>query len=181
MNKNQILLSLGLIVIAAATRFLPHPPNFTAVGAMAIFGGAILSKRWMAIAFPLVVLFLSDLVLNNTIYASFYDGFTWFTSGAVYLYGAFVITAFMGMRLNADSKWSKTLGVSVSSSLVFFALSNFGVWMGSAMYSKDLAGLMTAYAAGVPFFWSTLVSTAVFTQVLFVAYRYSERKIEATV
>ena len=87
-SKNLFLI-LGLILVAAASRLVPHPSNFVPVGAMALFGAAALPKRWLAIVVPVLAFYLSDLVLNNTLYASYFEGFYWgfslWTMGAIAL------------------------------------------------------------------------------------------------
>ena len=82
-----------LVLLAAATRLMPHPPNFTAMGALALFGGAYFLNRLTAFVLPLATLFVSDLVLNNVVYAAFNDGkFVWFYEGAAWIYGSFAAT-----------------------------------------------------------------------------------------
>ncbi|SVB25226.1 uncharacterized protein METZ01_LOCUS178080, partial [marine metagenome] len=69
------LILAWLLILAAFSRLIPHPPNFTALGAMALFGGAYVSSRTLAIILPLGALWVSDLILNNLVYTEFYQGF----------------------------------------------------------------------------------------------------------
>src|SRR5690554_7475691 len=69
-----------IVVLAAFSRLIPHPPNFTPIGAMALFGAAWFTNRFQALLLPLLALWLSDLALNNLIYAGYYEGFTWLHS-----------------------------------------------------------------------------------------------------
>lgn len=93
MNK-RITFILVLLVIGLASRFIPHYPNFTAIGSMALLGGALLRKPLESIFLPLAVLFISDIILNNVMYAS--ESFTLFYNGAAYVYAAFLLTALLG-------------------------------------------------------------------------------------
>ena len=102
MKVNQnIALAVLMILIAALTRLIPHYPNFTAVGAVALFGGAYLSRR-LAFIVPFLALFLSDLFLNNLIYAKqfpeLFEGFVLFTPGGWAIYAAFAdVIILLGM------------------------------------------------------------------------------------
>jgi len=166
------LVVLGLIVAAAASRLLPHPPNFVPVGAMALFGAAALPKRWLAFAVPLVAFYLSDLVLNNVVYAAYYEGFqwgmSWFTAGAILL----MVALGTGMLRNLPFSWSRIGGAAIGATMIFFLVTNFGVWAGGAMYPKTFAGLLAAFGAGLPFLLNSLLANLVFSGILFGAARY---------
>ncbi len=163
----NLLLILGLILVAAASRLLPHPSNFVPVGAMALFGAAALPKRWLALVVPVLAFYLSDLVLNNTLYASYYDGFYWGIS--FWTVGALVLMVLLGMGLLRKVKfsWLRVGGAAISATLVFFLVTNFGVWAGSVMYPKTGAGLLAAFAAGLPFLLNSLLANLLFSGLLF--------------
>jgi hypothetical protein len=168
----NLLIVFGLIVAAAASRLLPHPPNFVPVGAMALFGAAALPKRWLAFLVPLVAFYLSDLALNNIVYAAYYDGFqwgmSWWTAGAILL----MVALGTGMLRNLPFSWSRIGGAAVGATMIFFLITNFGVWAGGMMYPTTVAGLVAAYGAGLPFLVSSLLANLVFSGVLFGAARY---------
>lgn len=170
--KNFFLV-IGLIFVAAASRLLPHWPNFVPVGAMALFGAAALPKRWLAVIVPVLAFYLSDLALNNTLYAGYYEGFYWgmnyWTTGAIVL----MVLLGMGFLRNVKFSWMKVGGAAVSATLVFFLVTNFGVWASSMMYPKSGAGLLAAFAAGLPFLVNSLLANLVFSGVLFGVARYS--------
>ncbi|TXF91448.1 hypothetical protein FUA23_01775 [Neolewinella aurantiaca] len=169
----SFLLVTGLILVAAASRLLPHWPNFVPVGAMALFGAAALPKRWLAVIVPVLAFYLSDLALNNTIYASYYEGFYWGMN--YWTTGAIVAMAVLGMGLlrNVKFSWLKVGGAAVSATLLFFIVTNFGVWASGMMYPKTGAGLIAAYAAGLPFLLNSLAANVLFSGVLFGIARYS--------
>lgn len=170
--SKRIGIVLSLIVLAMATRLIPHWPNFTAIGAVALFGATIFKNRWLAFGLPLVALFLSDLVINNLIYSSFQNGFTWFTGGFAFIYGGFILTALIGRYgVNHRSFKGLTLG-TLSSAVVFYLLTNFGVWLSNPMYTQDFSGLMASYAAGLPFLANQAAGTIFYSALLFGAAHY---------
>ncbi len=163
----NILLIIGLMLVAAASRLLPHPPNFVPVGAMALFGAAALPKRWMAILVPVLAFYLSDVVLNNTLYAAYFEGFYWgfsyWTLGAIVL----MIVIGMGLLRHVAFSWLRVGGAAISATLVFFLVTNFGVWAGSIMYPKTVTGLLAAFTAGLPFLLNSLLANLLFSGLLF--------------
>ncbi len=164
---------LSLMILAAAmTRLLPHPPNFTPVGAMALFGAAYFSRKYVAILVPIAAMWISDLLLNNLVYArlypDFYSGFSWF--GNLYVYGSFIAIAGIGFLLLKKVNVVNLLGASLLASIIFFLISNFGSWMIDPMYPKTATGLGAAYVNGIPYFWNTLAGDLTFTTLLFGSY-----------
>jgi hypothetical protein len=173
---NKLVLLTGMILTAALTRLLPHPNNFSPIAAMALFGGAYFGKRSTALLIPLIALWLSDLVLNNTVYAAFYNGFTWITPSFYWSYGVFAMLAMAGTSFLQKPTTPRVLGASLSASVVFFLVSNFGVWLESGMYPKTATGLSACYAAGLPFLSNTIVGDLVYTGVLFGVYQWIQNK-----
>ncbi len=162
----------GLIVLAAMSRFLPHPPNFTPLGAIALFGAAFFRNRAVAFAVPFAALWISDLVLNNLIYAKafpqFYEGFVWYNSLAVY--AGFLLVVLLGLTTLKSVTALRLGAVSVAASLLFFLVTNFGSWLIDPVYPKNPGGLGAAYLAGIPFFWNTLLGDLFFSAILFGSY-----------
>ena len=173
-NRENLLLVAGMIFIAAMTRLLPHYPNFTAVGALALFGGAVLKRKYLAFLIPLAALFISNLFLDNLIYAKMfpehYQGFVLFDPDSVWIYGAFILIVFFGMRFLRTISPGRAIPVSILSSVCFFLITNFGVWAGSALYPKTMTGLLGCLGAGIPFFWNTLLGDLFYVALLFGAY-----------
>jgi len=157
----NLLIAISLIILGAGTRLLPHPANFAPITAIAIFGGAVLPRR-LALWVPLTAMMVSDAVI----------GFhklipvTWGCYGLIAL---------------ASSRWLKKLSVSrtavltVSSSVFFFAVTNFAVWLWGGMYAHSFNGLQQCFALAVPFFRNTLLSDLFYTAVLFSAYVLATR------
>lgn len=156
-----------LILFAALSRLIPHPPNFAPMGAMALFGAAYFKKKHLALLVPLIALWISSLIIDNTIAAQYYDGFQWFTNPFVYL-GMIAIVGLGWLTLRRPNVQS-VLASALGASIVFFLISNFGVWL-QWVPEKNFATLSATFAAGVPFFHWTLLSDVFYCAVLFGAY-----------
>lgn len=171
-------IAIALIALATITRLLPHPHNFTPLAAIALFGAAYFGRQYLLLLVPFASLFLSDLFINNVIYADLNQGsFVWITSGWLYLAFALVMVAGSAWLHNKVSVL-RVLGASLSGSMVFFLVSNFSTWLESGMYALNLSGLMACYTAGIPFFGNTVMGDLVFSGLLFGAYAWLTRKQE---
>ena len=140
-------------------------PNFTPIGAMALFGGAYLDKRW-AILLPLVAMFFSDLFIG------FYSPIV-----MISVYGSFALTGLIGLWLRERKSPKNTLLAAVSSSVLFFLITNFAVWAGGS-YSRGLDGLLTSYVMALPFFRGTLFGDLFYTTVFFGGYELVLRLVK---
>ncbi|HLF63688.1 MAG TPA: DUF6580 family putative transport protein [Saprospiraceae bacterium] len=171
--KENLWVVIAVIFVAIGTRIIPHYPNFTAVGAAALFGGAYL-RRPYAVLIPILSIFISDLILNNLIYAKQfpdkYDGFVVFEPQTLWTYGIFIVIALMGSKWIREGKIFSVIGTSLAASVLFFLVSNFSVWPGSTIYPQTIIGLGTSYVAGIPFFWNTLVGDLFFVAIFFGGY-----------
>jgi hypothetical protein len=157
-----------MIVAAAATRFMPHPPNFTPIGGMALFGAAHFAKKYWAYLIPFITLWVSDLVMNNVVYAEYQTGFTWFTTFGMVNFLAFGLIVLMGSGVLKKINLKSVIGASLAGSMIFFLVSNFGVWLTSPVaYASGFSGLVATMSAGVPFFWNTLAGDLVYAGILF--------------
>lgn len=173
MSKKSLLVQsiviVAIIVIAAFSRLIPHTFNLTPVGAIALFGGAYLGANWKSFVIPLAAIYLSDLILNNVVYAAPGASFSFFYPGAAWVYASYLAIVVLGIlwlrKVNVFRVATGALGASV----IFFLLSNFACWPGTVppTYSPDLNGLMDCYIAGLPFFKYTLAGDLFFSFVLF--------------
>jgi len=160
-NHSRILALLSAIAAAAALRLVPHPPNFTPIGAMALFSGAYLGRRALAFAAPLGALLLSDLVLG------FYHGMAtvYSATALVVLIGWFALRRVSPMRVGV---------AALASSTLFFIITNFGMWLFSGFYPLTPAGLEACYIAAVPFFQNTLAGDLFYATLLFGGLKVAE-------
>jgi len=180
MKKQKIDIRFGvlslLVLFAAFSRLIPHPPNFAPIGAMALFGAAYFSQRYLAFAIPIISMWLSDLVLNNVVYGQYFDHFIWFYQGFYWTYGAFIVIGLLGFEVLKKVKVQNLVLASLLASISFFLLSNFGVWASTTMYPKDVSGLIACYTAGLPFFKNTIMGDLVYSGVLFGAFELAQYK-----
>ena len=165
-NHARLFALLTAIVGAAALRLVPHPPNFTPIGAMALFSGAYLGRRWLAFAAPMSALLLSDLVLG------FYRG-----QATVYLSVASIVMIGM-VALKRRSALRVGL-VALASSVLFFVVTNFGMWLFSGFYPRTMAGLEACYIAAIPFFQNTVAGDLFYAALLFGGFALIERSVPA--
>lgn len=180
MNNKDFLLAFLFIAIGFIYRIIPlHLPNFTPIAAMALVGGMYMNKKALAFLVPIAALYLSDLILNNFI---FKDALGTTTGGLVlwadymyFTYGAMLITVLIGMALSTKSIGSKIVGGTLTSSIVFYLLADFGSWLSLPIYTKNFGGLVAAYIAGFPYFLMTLLGTMIFSIVFIGSIEYLKR------
>lgn len=157
---------LGIIIALAVFRLVPHPWNVTPVMAMALFGGAQLADRRLALAIPLGAMLLSDLVL----------GLHWTMP---FVYAALAATVFLGGWLRHHLRPVTVIGSALAGSILFFVVTNFGAWLSHDMYPRSLEGLWAAYVAGLPFFRAMLIGDLLFVALLFGGFDLAERRFPA--
>ena len=158
-SKIQKLISYGaIILVAIVARVIPHAPNFAPIGGLALFSGSHFKKK-IALIIPLTAMFFSDIFLG-------------FHKTVPYVYVSFIIIALIGSLIK-NNKWQSLLLASLTSSVLFFLITNFGVWAtGSMSYQKNLNGLMQSYAMGLPFFRNTIISDLFYSFSFFYGYRF---------
>lgn len=152
------------ILSAAIFRLLPHPPNFSPIAAMALFGGAYLPRRWMGFVAPLGALLLSDMILG-------------FYSGMAIVYGSVAIIVVMGWLLASKRSPARVGLVTFAGSVLFYLLTNFGVWASGTLYPKTAEGLLACYVAALPFFQNSVAGDLFFAALLFGGFALAERKL----
>ncbi|BDQ02629.1 DUF6580 family putative transport protein [Ignavibacterium sp.] len=155
-----------MIFAAAFVRLLPHPPNFAPIAAMALFGGAYFNKKSFAFAVPLVAMFLTDAIIG-------------FHSGMWIVYLSFALIVVIGMLMLKKVSIKNVVLASVTASLSFFIITNFGVWAFGTMYPKNIAGLVECYIAAIPFIQNTLLGDLFFSGVMFGIFEFAKTKLPA--
>ena len=179
MSKYNIpyVVIISLILVASFSRIIPHIPNFTPIGAIALFGGAYLKNKYHAFLIPIASLWLSDLVLNNFIY-SYYSDFTWFYPGFIWQYASFILIIIIGYLFLKKLNFKNVFVTTIGSSLLFFIVTNLGVWMSGTMYTLDLNGLIACYVMALPFYKGTLLGFVTYSAFLFGALEFSKNKFQ---
>jgi len=150
-----------LITLGIAARFLPHPANFAPIGAIAIFSGLYLPRKW-AIVLPLAAMFFSDLFIG------FYNLPIMFS-----VYGSLAMMGVIGLWIRKNKKLSTVLGGTILGSVIFYLLTNGAVWAFGSLYPPTAAGLLQSYYMAIPFFRNSLLGDLFYTGVLVGAYEAS--------
>lgn len=160
----------GMILLAALSRLLPHPPNFTPIAAMALFGGAyFINKKWAFIV-PLLAMALSDIGL------AFMMGYELFTTMRIVIYGCFILITMIGFLLSSKVRVLNIVFASLAGSVLFFVVTNFVVWAGVShnLYPNNMTGLVECYIAAIPFFRNTLLGDLLYVSVLFGSFEFAK-------
>jgi hypothetical protein len=154
-NKKQLVI-LIFIVIAAILRLFPHIPNVTPITAMALFSGVYFTNKNLAYIVPLLAMVLSDIFLG-------FSGIT------IFVYAAFILVSYIGLSSKKVS--IKTILIS---SISFFVITNFGVWL--IGYPKTLNGLMECYTLALPFFRNSLIGDFFYAGVMYYAFEFISKR-----
>ncbi|MBL7786211.1 MAG: hypothetical protein JNM36_09925 [Chitinophagales bacterium] len=152
-----------LLAVVALTRLVPHIPNVSPVAAMALFGGCYFTNRRWAFALPIAILFVSDLLLHVG-YLLGWRAFTGFYDILPYVYGSMLFITAIGILLQKYRHPAYLIGASITSSVLFFLITNFGVWWN---WMRDTSTLAQCYVQAIPFFRNTLLGDLLYVGVLF--------------
>lgn len=155
------------IFFGAVLRFVPHAANFAPIGAMALFGGARLNKKY-ALVFPLLAMIVSDYFIG------FYS---WQIMASVY--ASFLIYGLLGLWARKNESWLKIGGATLAGSVLFFLITNGAVWVFGSMYPKTIKGLIACYVAGLPFWRNTLLGDIFYAAAFFGVYELAKKYLEA--
>lgn len=153
-NKVPMVRILGFIILGMMSRLLPHPPNFTAFNAIALFSICSFGNLGFSFFTAFSTMLISDLVFG-------------FHSSMVFVYFSFGLIVLMGYGLKAKRTLMRTIFLLIASSFLFFMITNFGVWLDGSMYPKTLLGLEACYVAGIPFLVNDLMGTLLYGGVLY--------------
>ena len=147
LTKKHILL-YGMLIAIGLLRLFPHPPNLTPVVALSVLAAAWFPKGKMQYLIPIAIMLVTDLFigLHNLMPV---------------VYGSLLLAGACGRLLRNQINTKHVFLASTSASIVFFTVSNFGVWVMSSVYPKTLSGLISCYVMAIPFFHNTLIATTI--------------------
>ena len=152
-----IKILLGILVVLSASRFIPHPPNFTSLLALSFYIPAVLGTRYIPAV--IISLLFTDLIIG-------------IHSTMIFTYGSVIIIGLISEYFN------KSILLRISGALtgavVFFALTNFGVWLGGS-YGYSLVGIINCFILAIPFFTYSVISTLIFSIVIETIYRIYQK------
>jgi hypothetical protein len=165
-NSTRFIVITLLVIAAALSRALPylvpHIWNFTAIGALAIFGGAQFSDKRLAFIIPITAMAISDLFIGNGFSLVVYIGFAAMVS--------------CGFLIRSKINTTNVILASFISASVFFLITNFAFFYPNTMYPHNISGILTSYAAGLPFFRNMLIGNLVFSSILFGTFYLLSKK-----
>ncbi|POY34869.1 hypothetical protein C3K47_18115 [Solitalea longa] len=163
-NKPRVFAVLSFIALALLTRIYLFPVHgYSPIDAIAIFSGAYFGRKWLAFLCPLLAVWISDQIVNLQFYhkiVPFYDGFYW-------QYGSYILMVVLASVIIKKPKVATVGGMAITSALLFFIISNFGVWAGGMIYPMNAGGLTACYIAGLPYLNSAILSDLIYCGLLF--------------
>ena len=157
MNKVFIIF---IVFLAALTRIAPHPPNFTPIISIALLSG-LCFKNKISFLIPLLVMIFSDFLIGNF-------------EMAIFVYPPLLLVFYLGKYLENEFTYKHVFFGSFIGSFLFFTISNFGVWL--VGYPKSLSGFLSCYYMAIPFYKNTLISTILYSSILYFMYEILSRK-----
>jgi len=161
-NLKHFVLPIGLILALSISRLIPHPSNFTPILAAGVFAGFYFRNFILSIFIVISSMFIGDLVIG-------------FHSTMIFTYSSLILAVAIGLLIKKFN-FKEILFSGLSSSVIFFAVTNFGSWLTLEMYEKNFSGLLQSYFMGIPFFHNTLMSTLVYLIVLKLLLEFSIKK-----
>lgn len=163
MKMNRFAVLTAMVLAGTAARLIPHPPNFSPIAALALFGGATFASRRAAFLVPLTAMFLSNFVLG-------------FSAITPIVFGSFALITCLGFWVRRRQTVWRLAGASITAAVLFFVITNFGIWALGDWYPRTLPGLAECYTAAIPFFRNTLLSNLFYSAVLFGGLMLAERR-----
>ena len=169
MSENKIVLEKQnlfpflIILIMVLSRLIPHPPNFTPIISMAMMSGYFFKNFNLSVLILAFTILLSDLFLG-------------FHNNMIFVYMPLFIIVSFCFKISTKINYKNLFFLGVGSSLIFFLISNFGVWLLGNMYENNINGLINCYILAIPFFKNTLLSTFIFSYSAYGAnFLYSKK------
>tara|TARA_A100001015_G_scaffold317953_1_gene436333 strand:+ start:1191 stop:1721 length:531 start_codon:yes stop_codon:yes gene_type:complete len=165
MFKEKVIILTTILVGASLLRFIPHPPNFTPIIAIGIISVTLFEKKHLQFGFPLIIMIVTDFFIG-------------FHSLIPFVYGSIILASLTGFILKQKSSIINGIGASLLSSIIFFIISNLGVWILSSTYPKNVLGLYQCYIAAIPFFHNTVASTSIIVVGILIIDKYVINRIK---
>ena len=161
-NLKYFILPIGLILILSFSRLIPHPSNFTPILAVGVFAGFYFRNFILSLFIVIISMFIGDLVIG-------------FHNTMIFTYSSLILAVAIGLLIKKFN-FKEIIFSGLSSSVVFFIVTNFGSWLTLEMYEKNFSGLLQSYFMAVPFFHNTLISTLIYLIVLKLLLEFSIKK-----
>jgi hypothetical protein len=166
MNTHRILAIIAMILVAAASTLVPHPPNFTPLAAIALFAGAQLNDRRAAFAVTLGTLLLRDAIIG-------------FHLLMPVVYVCYAINVCLGFWLRSNQRPWRVASVALLGSAIFFVITNLAVWATLGTYPLTADGLFACYVAAIPYFRNTVASDLLYSVLMFGGFALAQARVPA--
>ena len=153
---------ISLIIILAFARLIPHPPNFTPIIAVAIVSGYFFKNFNLSVLILLAAMLISDLFIG-------------FYKNIIFVYLSLIFITFIFHKISRKINFKNLFIYGFAGSLIFFVISNFGVWLVGNLYERNINGLIECYFMAIPFFKNTLISTLIFSYYSLIIYKFSSK------
>lgn len=170
---------IALILGAAFFRMVPHMYNFTPMVSIGLFGAAYFSKKWQAFVIPLIAIFISDLFINNTIYAHTHNGFELFYNGFYWQYFSFALIITLGLLSLQKKSAFNIIKTTLISSVLFYLITNAACFYNNYLYPQTIEGFILCMSAGIPFLKWSLLGDLFYSSVLFGSFELLKNKVPA--
>lgn len=177
--RNAVVLII--IIVIAAIRVLNNfstnitiLANYSPLAAMALFGGAYFKGNAKPLLFPLMAIFISDIILFSTVYKNYGSGFLY--NGWLWVYGAFLLIALSAKCLIRKVNIRNILLAMVTAILIHWIVTDLGVWIGSTTYAQTWSGFMECLDAAIPFELRLLTATIIYSAIMFGVFELMQRK-----
>ena len=177
------IIAAGIIrVVLGADVNMSPIAMFTPVGAMALFGGASFSQKWKSYAFPLLTLFISDIILMQFFHKEYASGLLY--KGWIWNYASFILIVLLGQVMIKKASVGNVVMAAIGAALIHFLVSNFGVWASGSTdittglpFTRDMAGLVKCYALGIPFMKYTLIGNVIYSAIFFGSFALVKQRM----
>jgi len=177
-SKKTLVLSGLFILFGAFSRLFTFLPNFSALESLALFGGAYIALRYVAFLIPIAAMFLSDLVINNTIARPFFpnhDGIVIFSEYMIWNTIAIVLIVLLGRLFLKKMNLLKGVMGILGATAIFWIISNIGAWLSSGLFPLTFAGMIENFVFALPFLKNSLLGNFAFGILLFGSYELLTR------
>lgn len=180
--RNAVVLII--IIIIAAIRVMNNfstnitvLANYSPLAAMALFGSAYFKGNAKPLLFPLMAIFLSDIILFSTVYKDYGNGFLY--DGWAWVYGAFLLIAISAKLIIKKVNVHNVVAAIVTAVFIHWIVTDLGVWIGSKKYAQNWSGFMACLNAAIPFELRLLLATTVYSAIMFGVFEFMQRKYVA--
>lgn len=148
--------------------------NFSPLGAMALFGGAYFNRQWKAFSFPLLMLFISDFVLHQTVFKAYSNGILY--NGWYWVYSAFALMTLTGKLLLKRVTVKNFLLSVLVCVIIHWIVPDIGIWYRSKVFSQNIEGFIDCLVVAIPYEWRFLTGTLLYGIILFGAFEWMQHR-----